>query len=267
MRTGRTYFSEFTAPSATLSVGKIQRAKSNEHLSRFCKSKQSKSSLLSPSYFQLQLPKAKSTQDLRKDDRKSAKFAASQVYLAAEEPDASIRLAFEQELEEELQKLLKRSTYNTVTVPSSVKFSVTGDVPNKQPQLAFTSPGHSSSAMSRPRSPKSKEPQQLEGLEKLLYNIRQQLVSTCNIIHARKVSSLLLVLLFRQAAKCACSLCGDIVEIRYNLLQRAILYKSCCSSAATAQSQRCLLCLGLAAVVHNAVVRQHPLLLVIKGER
>lgn len=180
-RTGRTYFSEST-PSATLSVGKIQRAKSNEHLSRFCKSKHSKSSLLSPGYLHLHLPKARSTQDLsRKDDRKSAKFAASQVNLAAEEPDASLRLEFEQELEEELQKLLKRSRYCKVSVPSSVKFSVTGDVPNKQPQLAFTSPSHSSSAMSRPRSPKSKEPQQLEGLEKLLYNIRQQLVSTCNI--------------------------------------------------------------------------------------
>ena len=182
-RAGRTYFSEFTAPSAFLSVGEIQRAKSNEHLSRFCKSKQTKSSLFSPDYFQLQLTKAKSTQDLRKDDRKSAKFAASQVYLAVEEPDASLRLEFEQELEEELQKLLKRSIYNTVTLPSSVKFSVTGDVPNKQPQLAFTSPSHSSSAMSRPRSPKSKEPQQLEGLEKLLHNIRQQLVST-TLLHA-----------------------------------------------------------------------------------
>lgn len=180
-RSGRTYFSEFTAPSAFLSVDRIQRAKSNEHLPRFCKSKQTKSSLFSPDYFQLQPTKAKSTQDLRKDDRKSAKFAASQIYITVEEPDASLRLEFERELEEELQKLLKRSCYNTVTVPSSVKFSVTGDLPNKLPQLAFTSPSHSScrnSVMSRPRSPKSKDPQQLEGLEKLLHNIRQQLVST-----------------------------------------------------------------------------------------
>lgn len=189
-RAGRTYFSESTAPSAFLSVGKIQRAKSNEHLPKFCKSKQRKSSLFSPDYFQLQLTKAKSTQDLRKDDRKSAKFAASQVYLTVEEPDASLRLEFEQELEEELQKLLKRSWYNAVTVPSSVKFSVTGDAPNKQPQLAFTSPSHSSnsSAMSRPRSPKSKEPQQLEGLEKLLHNVRQQLVSTTTSMYMYRLA-------------------------------------------------------------------------------
>ena len=198
-RAGRTYFSEFTAPSAFLSVGEIQRAKSNEHLSRFCKSKQTKSSLFSPDYFQLQLTKAKSTQDLRKDNRKSAKFAASQVYL---EPDASLRLEFEQELEEELRKLLKRSKYNTVTVPSSVKFSVTGDVPNKQPQLAFTSPSHSNSAMSRPRSPKSKEPQQLEGLEKLLHNIRQQLVRTTLHMHACMYSTRVNRLLLPLAMQC-----------------------------------------------------------------
>ena len=222
-RAGRTYFSEFTAPSASLSVGKIQRAKSNEHLSRFIKSKQSRSSLLSPGYFQQELPKAKSTQDLRKDDRKSAKFAASQVYLAAEQPDDSLRIEFEQELEEELQKLLKRSKYNTVTIPSSVKFSVTGDVPNKQPQLAFTSPSHSSSAMSRPRSPKSKEPQRLEGLDQLLHNIRQQLVSDHNHVDAVCYLLLSLLLLYVQAAKCACSLCGDSGEMCYSLPQKAIL--------------------------------------------
>jgi hypothetical protein len=149
--------------------------------------------LFSPDlYFQLQPTKAKSTQDLRKDDRKSAKFAASQIYVAVEEPDASLRLEFEQELEEELQKLLKRSC-NAVTVPSSVKFSVTGDLPNKQPQLAFTSPSHSSSkssVMSRPRSPKSKDPQQLEGLEKLLHNIRQQLVSTTTTTGCMQMATL-----------------------------------------------------------------------------
>lgn len=240
-RAGRTYFSEFTAPSAFLSVGEIPRTKSNEHLSRFCKSKQTKSSLFSPGYFQLQLTKAKSTQDLRKGDRKSAKFAASQVDLTVEEPDASLRLEFEQELEEELQKVLKRSIYNRVTLPSSVKYSVTGEAPNKQPQLAFTSPSHSrsNSAMSRPRSPKSKEPQQLEGLEKLLHSIRQQLVSilpTCTeCMHVQdrlqlEPFLLTVLLLFLQAAKCACSLCCDTLEMCYNLLQRASLYNNFAAS-------------------------------------
>ena len=179
-RSNRTYFSEFTAQSAATSLSR-GRAKSNEHLSRFInKSKQTKSSLFSPSDLQLQRTKSRSTQDLSEYDCKSTKFSEpSQVHVATEEPDYSLRLEFEQELEEQLQNLLRRSRYKTVTIPSSVKYSVTGDVPNKQPQLAFTSPSRSTSpaAMSRPRSPKSKDPQKLEGLDELLHNIRQQLVS------------------------------------------------------------------------------------------
>lgn len=173
-KAGRTYLSEFTASAASLSVGTIHRAKSNEHLSRSWKSKQSK---LSPAnYFQSYLPKAKSTQDLRKDDRRLAKFTASQAS-AAEDTDLALRLEFERELEEHLQTLLRRERYNAVTVPSSVKFSVTGEAPNRQPQLAFAVTSNCTAAMSRPRSPKGKDPHQLEGLDQLLHNIRHQLVS------------------------------------------------------------------------------------------
>ena len=168
---GRSYFSEFTALSV---IGTIHRAKSNEQLSRHWKSKQAKSSLFSPDFSQ-HLQKAKSTQDLRKQDRRLGKLVASHIS-AAEETDPSLRLEFERELEEQLQKLERRAKYNAVTVPSSVKYSVTGDAPNKQPQLSFTSPSNSST-MSRPRSPKSREPQRMEGLDQLIYNIRQQLVS------------------------------------------------------------------------------------------
>lgn len=177
-RGGRTYFSGFTA---SLSVGNIYRAVSNEHLARNWKSKQSKLSVISPAGY---IEKAKSTQDLRKEERKPAKFAASYASVA-EETDQTIRLEFERELEEELQKQLRKARHNTVTVPSSVKFSVTGDSPNRQPLLAFAVPSNGS-AMSRPKSPKSKEPQQLEGLDQLLHNIRQQLVSQLftNIMHA-----------------------------------------------------------------------------------
>ena len=173
-RPGRTYFySEFTAPSTSTSlVRNTHKTASNEHLSLNWKSKHTKSRL-SVIYTE-NLFKAHSTQDLRREDRKPAKLTASCA--STEEIDPTLRLEFEQELEEHLQKLLKQSKFNTVTVPSSVKFSVTGDTPNRQPQLAFAVPSNGST-MSRPRSPKSKEPQQLEGLDKLLYNIRQQLVS------------------------------------------------------------------------------------------
>lgn len=173
-RACRTYFySEFTAPSSSTSlVGKLHKAASNEHLSRNWKSKHTKLSVINHCY--IEKSKAQSTQDLRKEDRKPPELTAS-CASTAEEADPTLRLEFEQELEECRQKLLKKS-YNTVTVPSSVKFSVTGDTPNRQPQLAFAIPSNGS-AMSRPRSPKSKEPQQLEGLDQLLYNIRQQLVS------------------------------------------------------------------------------------------
>lgn len=170
-RGGRAYFSEFTAPSVSLSVVSIQRAKSNEHLSRNHKSKQTKLSVISTGCVH-NLPKASSTQDLR--DRKSPKFAASHAP-SAEATDPKLRLEFELELEEHLQRRLRKVAHDAITLPSSVKFSVTGDTPNKQPELAFACP--SATTMSRPKSPKSKEPQQLEGLEQLLHNIREQLVS------------------------------------------------------------------------------------------
>lgn len=177
LRAGRTYFySEFSAPSTSTSlVRNLHKAASNEHLSVNWKSKHSKSRLSVINHCIETLTKAHSTQELRKEDRKSSKLTAS-CASTAEETDPILRLEFEQELEEHLQKLLKKSRSNAVSVPSSVKFSVTGDAPNRQPQLAFAVPSNGST-MSRPRSPKSKVPQQLEGLDQLLHNIRQQLVS------------------------------------------------------------------------------------------
>ena len=172
-RAGRTYLSEFTAPTTSLTVGSIHRAKSNEQLARnsYWKTRQPKLSL---GYFTQSIKKAKSTQDLRKEERRSAKLTASHAASTAETSDPTLRLEFERELEEHLQNLLRKERYNAVTVPSSVKFSVTGEAPNRLPQLTISD---CSDTMSRPRSPKGKEPHQLEGLDQLLHNIRQQLVS------------------------------------------------------------------------------------------
>ena len=94
----------------------------------------------------------------------------------------------EQQLQEiRVQQLRghRKSNSATLTIPGSVKFSVTGDTPNKQPELAFTGVSSSSIAntttMARPRSPQKKHDTSSDKMELLLDQkllaIRQQLVS------------------------------------------------------------------------------------------
>lgn len=77
----------------------------------------------------------------------------------------------------------RKSNSATLTIPGSVKFSVTGDSPNRQPELAFTrvSSSSNSTTMARPRSPQKKHDTSSDKMELILDQkllaIREQLVS------------------------------------------------------------------------------------------
>ena len=90
----------------------------------------------------------------------------------------------EAELDLRVQTLRGHRKYNSVSLPFSVKFSVTGEVPNKHPQLALStnSTDGNRSSMARPRSPPKKQGLVRDKAELLLdqtlLSIRHQLVRT-----------------------------------------------------------------------------------------
>ena len=87
----------------------------------------------------------------------------------------------EAELDLKVQKLRGHRKYNSVTLPLSVKFSVTGEIPSKHQQLAFISSSLNTS-MARPRSPQKKQDLEHDKAELLLdqtlLSIRRKLVRT-----------------------------------------------------------------------------------------
>ena len=90
----------------------------------------------------------------------------------------------EAEIDLKVLTLRGHRKYNSVTLPLSVKYSVTGEVPSKQHQLAFLSSSLNSSKpnMARPRSPQKKQDLEHDKAELLLdqtlLSIRQKLVRT-----------------------------------------------------------------------------------------
>jgi hypothetical protein len=115
--------------------------------------------------------KAASTEGLNEaqlDTRRRAQsFRDLSKHSLLREGFEACKVRIEEELELQVQTLLRQKKYKEVTVPTSIKFSISREVP-QHPLLAD---------MARPRSPTGNKAPDTHCLDQTLLDIRQKLVS------------------------------------------------------------------------------------------